>query len=226
MSCQTTGWHSVDGGLETGAGNFRDRVGGAAPEEECKAEQFWKAACAEDGYSDEAFARMVQRGAALLDVYGGWQETSEALRAAWRRERGDHLQGVHSSYLDGRVEPELLCYLRRVAEHGVEVRHTGPAVRARAKPHQSAAQHQEEARQKIWDDVTKGRAWAAPSSHAGLEGVTESPQGRVPKMRPDRTLADEGRFINDMRDANLGCDKLNHPPAKLPTHREIARTIL
>ena len=45
-------------------------------------------------------------------------------------------------------------------------------------------------------------------------------------MRPDRTLADEGRFIHDMRDANLGCDKLNHPPAKLPTHREIARTIL
>eukprot|EP00959_Pyramimonas_sp_CCMP1952_P413013 8654683-Pyramimonas_sp.AAC.1 len=29
-----------------------------------------------------------------------------------------------------------------------------------------------------------------------------------------------------MRDASAGCDKLNHPPAKLPTHREIARTIL
>ena len=68
MSCQTAGWHSVDGGHETGAGNFRDRVGGAVPEEEGKAEQFWKAACAEDGYSDEAFARMVQRGVALLDV--------------------------------------------------------------------------------------------------------------------------------------------------------------
>ena len=153
-------------------------------------------------------------------------EASEALRRAWAHERGDHLQGVHSEYLDGRVEPELLTYLRGVATEGVEVRHEGPTTRVRAKPHQSAAQHQEEARRKIWEDVTKGRAWAAPSSHLGLAGIMESPQGRVPKMRPDRTLADDGRFINDMREANRGCDKFNHPPAKLPTHREIARTIL
>ena len=41
------------------------------------------------------------------------------------------------------IEPELLAYLRRVAAHGVEVRHEGEISRVRAKPHQSAAQHQD-----------------------------------------------------------------------------------
>eukprot|EP00959_Pyramimonas_sp_CCMP1952_P161357 3374353-Pyramimonas_sp.AAC.1 len=140
------------------------------------------------------------RGSGLLGAHGGWQEASTELRGAWRQAHGDHFKGVRDGCLEGKVEPELLAYLRRVATHGVEVRHEGETARARAKPHQSAAQHQEEARRKIWDDIVNGRAWAAPSSHPGLshpglEWVMESPQGRAPKTRPDRALADEARFI-------------------------------
>ena len=73
----------------------RERAGGALPEAEKEAAAFWEAARAEEEYSDEAFERMVRRGARLLDVHGGWRETSEALREAWRRAHGDHLEGVH-----------------------------------------------------------------------------------------------------------------------------------
>ena len=45
-------------------------------------------------------------------------------------------------------------------------------------------------------------------------------------MNPDRTLAEDGRFITDMREPNKGCLKEDHPPAAQPRHREVAREIL
>ena len=45
-------------------------------------------------------------------------------------------------------------------------------------------------------------------------------------MMPDRSLSPDGRFINDMRQANEAGCKEWHPPAKLPTHREVARQVL
>ena len=91
----------------------------------------------------------------------------------------------------------LLRYLREVAQHSVDVRSTAAPRRGKSKPRNSAAQQQEEARQKVWEDVVAGRAWLVSSDRPELDGVLEAPQGRVPKQLPDRTLSTEGRFIND-----------------------------
>ena len=43
-------------------------------------------------------------------------------------------------------------------------------------------------------------------------GVLGTPFGRVPKMNPDRTMSEEGRFIYAMCDYNDLGHKFDHPP--------------
>ena len=53
------------------------------------------------------------------------------------------------------MDPELLQYLRRVATDGVDLRYRGPRATVRAKPHASAAGHQEEAYEKCGKTLRK-----------------------------------------------------------------------
>ena len=64
----------------------------------------------------------------------------------------------------------------------------------------------------MWEDAAEGRVLLTFCTADGLEGVVSSPQGRVPKINPDRTIAPEGRFITNMREPNKGCSKEYHPP--------------
>eukprot|EP00959_Pyramimonas_sp_CCMP1952_P041706 872230-Pyramimonas_sp.AAC.2 len=45
-------------------------------------------------------------------------------------------------------------------------------------------------------------------------------------MLPDRTISKEGQPIHDMRAANAFSPKEQHPPAKQPLHRGLARLSL
>ena len=154
---------------------------------------------------------------------GSWLPAVKAFKAARTHRIGDHLMGALDPSLDGKIARDLLGYLRHVAEEGVHMGYTAARDRVRAKPHASAASNQEEAYEKTWDDAREGRVLLCFSDTPGLEGVIASPQGRVEKQNPDRTLSGEGRFVTDMRGPNTGCSKDAHPPALQPRHREVAR---
>ena len=79
------------------------------------------------------------------------------------------------------------------------MRYDGSRETVRAKPHASAAAHQGEAYEKVWDDVTCGRVLLTFADAKGLDGLVSSPQGRVDKMNPDQAISAEGRFVTDMR---------------------------
>jgi hypothetical protein len=177
-------------------------------------------------FSHEAVREAVRCGTELVRQAGGWLAAIMAFKTAWEAEHPNHLRGVQAPGLDGRIAPSLLQYLREVGNEGVSLRRENPGVRARAKPHLSAADYQEEAFAQMWDDARCGRILLCYAEEPGLQGVVSSPQGRVPKMNPDRSLAEEGRFITDMREANLACPKENFPPAGQPKHQEVAREIL
>ena len=110
----------------------------------------------------EAVREAVQRGTALVEGAGGWLPAVVALTEA-RRQRlgGDHLQGVFAPELDGALDTELLTYLRSVASEGVNLHYRGPRTTLRAKPHASAAGHQTEAYEKMWEDAAEGRVLLA-----------------------------------------------------------------
>ena len=81
--------------------------------------------------------------------------------------------------------------------------------------------------EKAWKDTTHCVViWCCEEASDCLEGLVESPSGRVPKMLPDRTVSEEGRPIHDMRLANEDSPKEMHPPALQPRHRQLARLSL
>ena len=60
-----------------------------------------------------------------------------------------------------------------------------------------------------------------------MEGLQSSPYGRVPKLNPYRTVADEGRIIHDQKGGpNKGCPKEDHLPARQALPRQVARQVL
>ncbi len=76
------------------------------------------------------------------------------------------------------------------------MRYTGSRAGRRALPHLSAAQYQGEAYEKAWEDAAQGRGLPAWAGTPGIEDLVESPEGRVPKQNPDRTISTEGRFYH------------------------------
>ena len=73
--------------------------------------------------------------------------------------------------------------------------------RLRCAPHKSVLEHLQEAFEKVWKHVHRGRVLPC-SAELDLEGVIATPQGRVPKMNPDRTMSPEGRFVHDQQWVN------------------------
>ena len=170
--------------------------------------------------------KAVELGTDVLQSTGGVQEAAVALRRTWTQMHGNHLAGVHDPEMAEAVDPDLLAYLREVADEGVQARYQGHLVnRVRARPHASAAHHQRLAYEEAWKDTQKGRMLLVRADLPELRGVISSPQGAVPKLNPDRTESGKLRFINDMRLPNLGCDSERHPPAVQPRHRQLGRAI-
>ena len=107
------------------------------------------------------------------------------------------------------------------------MRHRPFTGRWRCGPHKSVTEHMQEAYEKVWKDVHKGRVLLCSAElEEELAGIAATPQGRVPKQNPDRTLSAEGRFVHDQRLVNALGTKEDHPPAAQPRHRELARLIL
>eukprot|EP00969_Alexandrium_andersonii_P132337 5851593-Alexandrium_andersonii.AAC.1 len=61
-----------------------------------------------------------------------------------------------------------------------------------------------------------GVLWLLDDGSVGLGDLVGSPNGRAPKMNPDRTVSSKGRVILDMRVPNLGGGTRNHPPVIQP----------
>ena len=104
---------------------------------------------------------------------------------------------------------------------GVDLRHKGDRATTRAKPHASAAAHQEEAYEKVWEDAMEGRVLLCFGGTPGFECIVSSPRGRVDKTNPDRTVPDGGKIVTDMRAPNKGCAKEEHPLVHLPDEPEM-----
>ena len=176
-------------------------------------------------YSPENFRRAVRAGTHLLETAGGAKAAMRAFRKALP-DSAEPLKGIHSPTLDGVIPSKLLAYLRAMQEEGVGPRREGKPERVIAAPHPSAAEYIDEALEKIWADAAEGRILLSNSKSNALGGVRESSIARVPKMNPDRTLAEDGRFITDMKATNVKGSKHRHPPALQPRHAEVAREIL
>eukprot|EP00972_Heterocapsa_arctica_P054616 8044460-Heterocapsa_arctica.AAC.1 len=67
------------------------------------------------------------------------------------------MRGVHAESLDGRVNQDLLDYVRDVASHGVRTRLRGPACRLRARTSPTMREFIHEGMGIIWGDAAKGR---------------------------------------------------------------------
>ncbi|MEC8942672.1 MAG: hypothetical protein VYC95_08070, partial [Verrucomicrobiota bacterium] len=175
-----------------------------------------------------AMRAAVLAGDELLALLGSWHKAVHVIRRVWREDHGNHLAGAHSEKLEGMVSPELLEYIRRVSTSGVPSRTPNrPTHRVQAEAHNSAKEHIDEVLHKIFKIASKGRILLCSSaSEPYLEGVISTPMGRVPKLLTNRTVSPDGRLIHDQRyPVNELGSKFDHPPAKQPFHRQVARTI-
>ena len=181
-------------------------------------------------YSLEAWNQAVTAGTELLRACGGWHSAVGALRRGWRNRGGDHFAGLFDKRLDDHLPSDLLAWVRKVAQEGVDANYRGTQrARVQATPHPSLKDHVEEARQLIWTDATRGRVLLMspePGEESLLEGVVSVPLARVPKYNPDRSVSEKGRVIWDARIVNELCSKDDHFPAAQPKHAEVVRLIV
>ncbi len=71
----------------------------------------------------------VEAGDRMVQLTGGWLPAVRNLRAHWKAELGDHLEGIFDFELDGLIDKDLLTYLRHVAASGAAARQ--PTMNAR-----------------------------------------------------------------------------------------------
>ena len=208
---------------------------GPEPEEEGRAGEIQTASLAEayldvceaGPFTPARMAQLVAAGDTLVQAAEGWLHAAQAIKKAWSSRHGRHLDGILDPSLDGLLDDQLLGYLRSVARDGAPARPPPINTRVTAKPHRSAADHVQEAYQKLWKDAQQGRILLCSNgSDAFLRGVAASPWGRVAKLNPDRTVSPEGRFVHDQRTVNLTGSKYDHPPALQPRHAAVARRVL
>ncbi|CAK0826150.1 unnamed protein product, partial [Prorocentrum cordatum] len=177
-------------------------------------------------YSPEVVKEGARLGDGLVQAAGGWKEAVDCYREAWTSRWGNNLDGVFKDELCELLDPDIRDYLHQMVKGGVPARQPLAQVRVPSKPHMSVQGHMEEAMEKLWKDAKRGRApLCGKDSEPYLSGVLSSPWGRVPKMNPDRTISEEGRFIHDQRAMNETGHKYLHPPALQPRHRGLAREI-
>ena len=208
---------------ERGAG----RASGNTPEAKELVEHYIDQCVQQEKFEAKAFKEIVDTGTQLLKATGHWEPSVALLRETWIARYGNSLDGIKDPALDHLVPGDLLSYVRDVVENGAPARQDRPEGRWRTKPHRSAQDHIEEAYEKAWKDIHKGRALICSAElDSELHGILAEPMGRVPKQNPDRTLSAEGRFVHDERNVNSYGNKYDHPPAIQPRHRELARTIL
>ena len=160
----------------------------------------------------DVIKRAAELGTELVQEAGTWKAAAASFREAWTGRFGNHMEELGSARLDGLVDADLLRFVRAMAAEGVRTRHRPLQARWRAKPHQSVMEHLEEAYQKVWKDAHKGRVLLCSAElQDELAGVLATPQGRVEKMSPDRTVSPEGRFVHDQRLVNALGSKYDHP---------------
>ncbi|CAE7205713.1 unnamed protein product [Symbiodinium sp. CCMP2592] len=173
----------------------------------------------------EAWKRVCDGGARLVQEAGSVKLAAESLWAV-REEKGlNNLKGVDDSRLDTVLHPDLLEYLRDVRRRGLAARFVGERKRCQAKVHPNGRRNLAQVYRQIWKDVCKLRVLVVP---AGLEmgPVISSPFDAVDKMLPDRSIAPDKRIVHDQRVINEGTHKEWHPPSVQPRHEQIARLVL
>ena len=122
------------------------------------------------------------------------------------------MDGAFNDTLCDLLDPPLRDYLQEMVRKGVPARQPLVEARVPSKPHESVRGHMEEAMEKLWKDARRGRVLlCGKESEPYLRGVLSSPWGRVPKMNPDRSVSEEGRFIHDQRAMNETGHKYLHP---------------
>ncbi|CAE7258876.1 unnamed protein product, partial [Symbiodinium microadriaticum] len=76
-------------------------------------------------YSLEAWNKAVAAGTDLLRACGGWRPAVGALRRGWRDKGGDHFAGLFDKRLDDHLPSDLLTWVRKVAQEGVDAHYRG-----------------------------------------------------------------------------------------------------
>ena len=179
-------------------------------------------------YFKESFLKGTELGTNVLQEAGGWEEANRGIRKTWVESKGDHFQGLHSTFFEGLVADDLLAKARENAIWGVSARYEGgQGNRVQCGPHPSLREHLEEAAGQLWKDASRGRVLLCFDQNDGLlQGVVSVAMARVPKLLPDRTVSSKGRIIWDSKPINAFCHKSRHPPALQPKHEEVARLIV
>ena len=72
-------------------------------------------------------------------------------------------------------------------------------------------------------DVAQGRVLLI-TDKVDLRDLCSSPLARVPRLLPNRDVAEDGRFVHDLSatPVNAGSPKDRHPVPRCPTHRAFA----
>ena len=76
-------------------------------------------------YNKAGVLEAAEKGSELVRQTGGWLEAVKKLKRTRSEYRQDHLQGVLEEDLEGKLDKELLEYLRGVAREGVDMRYQG-----------------------------------------------------------------------------------------------------
>ncbi len=163
-----------------------------------------------------------EKGDTVLRATGTVEAAAEALNNARPERFGSHHDDLHDPIFAECLEADHYKYLLEMATRGVPSRRRQPREPLNAKPHSSASDHMLEVFEKAWADTAYGSdLLATPASEPLLGDLVESPNGWVPKQRPDRTSAADGRIILDMRIPNAAGHKTDHPPALQPRHAQL-----
>jgi len=155
-------------------------------------------------FNQVVLIKAVELGDALLFEAGNIETAAEAINKIWSDSTINPMKGILEPCYQKKLEQNHARYLREIAEKGAPERRKLPAMRIKAKSHNSIQGYEMDILEKAYKDTQHYGVILCSRKHESVfQGATEAPAGRVPKKNPDRTISSEGRTINDMRSANL-----------------------
>ena len=93
---------------------------------------------------------------------------------------------------------------------------------------QGILEHQQEWCEDQWKDAQMGARLFAiyEEDPCSIVDCYPTPVHRVPKMNPDRTISEKGRFVQDLRRNNICAEKDDYKKPHLPTFENMAYDVI
>ena len=178
-------------------------------------------------------AAVWEKVAALGDLYilsvGCMYGAARGYISAWGSTRAPTtLLPGNLEMFAGRVQPELLSYVRDVAAYGVRPMATSPPVRSAQLPYSGVRDNTDRTANDMWEDLVKGRVMLFTKVCEHRVGpLMESRLAFATQKDVTKEAGVKVRYISDPRvEINERIEPKHHPRVRAPKHGNVARRIL